>query len=255
MSFDTVAADAYDRFMGRYSRLLSPQLADFAGVAAGQRALDVGCGTGALTAELSARLGEDAVAAIDPAPRFVEATQQRHPGAKVVQARAEDLPFGDDAFDVALAQLVVHFMRNPVVGLSEMRRVTRQGGVVAACVWDFTGGRSPLSLFWRVAGETDPGLFDESERAGTSEGDLERLFGAAGFADIVGSALEVSMEHAGFDEWWQPYTAGVGPAGEYLARADADRRDHIRERCRAELPDGPFTVTAVAWAARGTVPA
>ena len=255
MSFDSVPAQAYDRFMGRYSRLLSPQLADLAGVAAGERALDVGCGTGALTAELAARLGESSVAAVDPAPAFVEATKQRHSGAEVVQAKAEKLPFGDNTFDVALAQLVVHFMPDPVVGLSEMGRVTRDGGVVAACVWDFTGGRSPLSLFWRVAGELDPGLFDESERAGTSEGDLERLFGEAGFADVVGSTLEVSMEHSGFDEWWQPYTAGVGPAGEYLARADADRRDHIRERCRAELPDGPFTVTAVAWAARGIVPA
>ncbi len=248
-----MSAQAYDSFMGRYSRMLSPQLADLAGVTTSQRALDVGCGTGALTTELAERLGESAVAAVDPSSGFVEATRQRHPGAEVVQASAEALPFGNGFFDVTLAQLVVHFMPDPVAGLAEMRRVTREGGVVAACVWDFAGRRSPLSLFWRVASETDPGLVDESERAGTREGDLERLFGEAGLGDVVGAALEVSMEHAGFDEWWQPYTAGVGPAGEYLARADADRRDHIRERCRAELPDGPFTVTAVAWAARGGV--
>src|SRR5438128_8966575 len=135
MNFD-VAADAYDRFMGRFSRQLSPQLADFAGIRAGQHVLDVGCGPGALTAELVSRLGPQLVAAVDPSVSFVAAARARNPGVDVRTASAEHLPFEDGAFDAALAQLVVHFMTDSVAGLAEMRRVIRQAGVVAACVWD-----------------------------------------------------------------------------------------------------------------------
>src|SRR5688500_4873461 len=149
MAFD-VAADAYDRFMGRYSRLLSPQLADFAGVRGGQRVLDVGCGPGALTSELVMRLGPSAVAAVDPSESFVAAARARHPGVDVQRASAEQLPFADDEFDAALAQLVVHFMADPVAGIREMARVTREHGVVAACVWDHAGDAGPLSLFWKA---------------------------------------------------------------------------------------------------------
>ena len=142
MTFD-VRADAYDRFMGRYSTPLAPQFADLAGVAAGQRVLDVGCGPGALTTELVRRLGGDAVSAVDPSEPFVAAIQQRQPGVTVRQAAAEQLPFPDRTFDAALAQLVVHFMTDPVAGLREMARVTRPGGVVAVCVWDNAGGKGP----------------------------------------------------------------------------------------------------------------
>src|SRR6266545_5759294 len=132
----TVDADAYDRFMGRYSALLAPQLADLAAVSAGQRVLDVGSGPGALTAELVRRLGPAAVSAVDPSETFVAATRQRYPGVSVQRASAEQLPFPHGEFDAALAQLVVHFMADPLAGLAEMARVTREGGVVAACVWD-----------------------------------------------------------------------------------------------------------------------
>src|SRR5919108_261504 len=154
MSFD-VAAAAYDRFMGRYSRLLSPQMADLAGVSDGQRVLDVGCGPGALTAELVARLGATSVAAVDPSEPFVAAARERHPGVDVRRASAESMPFGDDTFDGTLAQLVVHFMTDPVAGLAEMARVTRPGGVVAACVWDHGGDLGPLNTFWRAARDLD----------------------------------------------------------------------------------------------------
>jgi SAM-dependent methyltransferase len=250
VNFD-VAADAYDRFMGRYSLLLSPQLADLAAVRKGQRVLDVGCGPGALTAELVRRLEPAAVAAVDPSEPFVAAARARYPGVDVQQASAEQLPFPDHSFDAALAQLVVHFMSDPVAGLAEMARVTRHGGVVAACVWDHAGGRGPLSLFWQAARELDPDVHDESQLPGAREGHLVELFEPAGLHEIKESTLSASLEHASFDEWWEPYTRGVGPAGSYVAGLDAERRVDLRERCRTLLPDGPFVLTALAWAARG----
>ena len=251
MSTFDVAAEAYDRFMGRYSQLLAPQMADLARVAPGQRVLDVGCGPGALTVELVDRLGADAVAAVDPSAPFVEAVRARHPGVDVHQAPAEALPFADGAFDATLAQLVVHFMTDPVAGLTEMRRVTRGGGVVAACVWDLAGGRSPLSVLWQAAAELDPDVQDESQRAGAREGHLAELFEAAGLRDIEAGHLEISREHPTFDEWWDPYIAGVGPAGAYVAGLAPDRQAELRERCRAALPEAPFVLTSRAWAARG----
>ena len=252
MSF-TVAADAYDRFMGRYSVPLAPQLADFAAVAAGQRVLDVGCGPGALTTELVRRLGPDSVAAVDPSEPFVAAARERHPGVSVQQAAAEELPFGDDEFDAALAQLVVHFMSDPVVGLREMARVTREHGVVAACVWDLAGGGAPLSLFWEAAHELDPDVEDESQLAGAREGHLAELVEEAGLREIEATALSNTVEHPSFEDWWEPYTLGVGPAGGYAAALDSKQLAQLRELCREKLPEAPFKLTFRAWAARGVV--
>ena len=252
MSF-TGGADAYDRFMGRYSSLLAPSFADFGKIGTGQFALDVGCGPGALTTELVARLGSTSVSAVDPSASFVTAARERHPGVTVQRAAAERLPFGDETFDVALAQLVVHFMEDPVVGLREMARVTRAEGVVAACVWDHAGGHGPLSVFWDAARELDPNVGDESKFAGAREGHLAVLLATAGLHHIDEDALSVSLEHRTFDEWWEPYTLGVGPAGSYIADLDPDRRAQLRERCREMLPSAPFVLTALAWAARGLV--
>ncbi len=251
VSFD-VAADAYDRFMGRYSRVLSPAFADFAGVRAGQRVLDVGCGPGALTAELVHRLGRESVAALDPSEPFVAAARARHPGVDVQWSSAEDIPHPDDAFDVAMAQLVVHFMRDPIVGLTEMARVTRPDGVVAACVWDFAGERAPISAFWQAARDGDAEVHDESDLAGTREGHLRELFEAAGLRDVVETALLASVEHETFDDWWEPFELGVGPAGAYLDSLAPPERAALRERCRVILPLPPFTVTTAVWAARGS---
>jgi SAM-dependent methyltransferase len=250
VSFD-VAAEAYDRFMGRYSLLLSPQLADLAGIRDGQRVLDVGCGPGALTAELVRRLEPAAVAAVDPSESFVAAARARYPGVDVQQASAERLPFPDQSFDASLAQLVVHFMADPVAGLAEMARVTRREGVVVACVWDHAGGRGPLSLFWQAARDLDPEVHDESDLAGAREGHLAELFGAAGLRRIEESVLSASLEHSSFEEWWEPYTRGVGPAGAYVTALDPERQAELRETCRALIPSAPFVVTARAWAARG----
>jgi len=251
MSFSAPAA--YDRFMGKYSSLLAPQLADLAGVRSGHRALDVGCGPGALTSELVSRLGSSAVSAVDPSEPFVAAIRERCPGVDVRSATAEDLPFSDRVFDVSLAQLVVHFMESPVAGLGEMRRVTRPDGVVAACVWDFAGEQGPLGPFWRTARELDPEVEGEWQLPGAGHGDLAELFAEAGFRAVEETSLEVSVEHQTFEEWWEPFTLGVGPAGIHVASLDSKGRAELREANRANLPVVPFVVTAQAWAARGTV--
>lgn len=248
-----VAADAYDSFMGRYSVQLSAQLADLAGVTEGQRVLDVGCGPGALTGELVARLGADAVTAVDPSESFVAAARERHSGVRVEQAAAERLPFDDEAFDGALAQLVVHFMSDPVAGLCEIARVTRHGGVVTACVWDYGGGRGPASTFWRAVRTLDRDADDESGLAGARAGHLAELFTAAGLAEVAEATLEASIEFASFDEWWEPYTLGVGPPGAYVAQLDTTARAALQASCRRLLPHAPFTLTVHAWAARGVV--
>jgi SAM-dependent methyltransferase len=247
-----VAADRYDRFMGRYSVPLASRFADFAAVD-GQRVLDVGCGPGALTAELVSRLGPTGVAAVDPSEPFVAAARERHPGVSVQRGTAEELPFGDREFDAALAQLVVHFMADPVLGLREMARVTRKDGVVAACVWDLAGGGAPISTFWEAAHELDPDVEDESRRAGARAGHLAELFESAGLRDVEESSLSVEVEHPSFEDWWEPFTLGVGPAGAYAADLDAEQQARLRERCRELLPAAPFVVSARAWAARGRV--
>jgi SAM-dependent methyltransferase len=248
-----VPAEAYDRFMGLYSVQLGPQLADLAGVTAGRRALDVGCGPGALTGELVARLGKDAVAAVDPSEPFVAAARERHPGVDVRQASAEQLPYADGDFDAALAQLVVHFLPDPVAGLREMARVTRPGGVVAACVWDYAGGQGPPSMLWRAALELDPDVEDESHLAGAREGHLAELFAAAGLREIDSVTLTARVDWTSFEDWWQPLELGVGAAGAYVASVDDERRAALRDRCRELLGPPPFAVVARALAARGVV--
>jgi ubiquinone/menaquinone biosynthesis C-methylase UbiE len=248
VSFE-VPAESYDAFMGRYSRHLSAQMADLAGVAAEEDAVDVGCGPGALTTELVRRLGADHVTAVDPSERFVEAIRSRLPGVTVERASAESLPLADDRFDAALAQLVVHFMTDPVAGLREMGRVTKPGGAVAACVWDHAaGGRGPMSVYYEVLHEVDPSRANESERPGTRPGHLAELFRTAGFDEIEEAKLIARVEHPTFEEWWAPFELGVGPISEVFAELGPERVAQLRELCREALPPAPFTVEARAWA-------
>lgn len=252
MSF-VVPPDAYARFMGRFSVPLGRAFADFLGARQGERALDVGSGPGALTVELVRRLGAEAVAAVDPSPPFVAALAERLPGVDVRAASAEHLPFPDDSFDTTVAQLVVHFMSDPVAGLREMARVTRPEGSVAACVWDHDGGRSPLSLCWRAAQEFSPGVTTEDGLPGARDGHLEELAARAGLRDVVSGDLRVEVTFDDADLWWEPYTYGIGPLGEHVARLDDAARHALRERCLELLGPAPFTISAHAWAVRGTV--
>lgn len=255
MTFD-VAGDAYQRFMGVYSDPLSVLFADRAGVSAGSGAhvVDVGCGTGALTSVLVDRLGPARVVGLDPSGPFVAAARQRLPDVDVRVAAAERLPLVDGSVDAALAQLVVQFTADPAAGLAEMARVTRPGCVVAACVWDLAGGRAPLSTFWRAAVDVEPATHTESGLAGVAEGDLVRLLTEAGLRDVAGGTLSVRRHYAFFDDWWQPYTLGVGPAGDHVRRLDDVGRERLRGRCRELLPERDIEVEAVAWVATGVVP-
>lgn len=161
------------------------------------------------------------------------------------------MPYADNTFDATFAQLVVHFMTDPVAGLAEMARVSRADGVVAACVWDLAGGRAPVSPFWQAARELDGGVRDESGLAGARAGHLSELFEAAGIRGVEETALSVSVDYASFDDWWEPFTFGVGPAGAYAKTLSETELSALRERCRESLPEAPFTMTAHAWAARG----
>jgi ubiquinone/menaquinone biosynthesis C-methylase UbiE len=243
-----VSADSYDRFMGRYSSQLAAQMADLGGVVAGQRVLDVGCGPGALTGELVARGAE--VTAVDPSQQFVAAVRERYPGVDAQVSTAEDLPFGDTTFDATLAQLVVHFMSEPVRGLAEMARVARPGGAVAACVWDHAGERTPLGPFWQAAREIVPGIEDEGMLAGARPGHLTELFEQAGLEDVEETSLTVRGEHATFEDWWEPFTLGVGPAGAAYQALPPEKQRALEARCRELLP-APITLETRAWAARG----
>jgi ubiquinone/menaquinone biosynthesis C-methylase UbiE len=249
-------ADAYERFMGRYSRPLAHEFARATGVAAGERVVDVGCGTGALTSVLAQLVGPDHVAAADPSEPFVDQCRANVPGADVRVGPAEALPFADRIFDRALAQLVFHFVADPAAAAGEMTRVTRHGGTVAACVWDFTGGMTMLRAYWDSAREVDPNAPDEIERFGGRPGQLAALWREVGLRDITDSSLAVSSRYNDFDELWQSFLGGAaGPVGAHVASLDEARREALRGALRLRLGSrgGPFELTARAWCAVGVV--
>ena len=249
------SADSYDRLMGRYLPSLAPAFADAAGIRPGMRVLDVGCGPGGLTQELVARVGADAVAGIDPSPPFVRACRERNPGVDVREGVAEALPFDDDSFDATVSSLVVGFLSDADAGVREMLRVTRPGGVVAACFWARTG-MPALRTFWQAAASVDGRVASEPRRPGTEEGDIAALLDRAGAVAIHQGTVAAQARYANFDDWWEPFTLGIGPAGSHARSLDETQRDAVREAARAVLgaPTGPFTLEAHAWFARGVVP-
>jgi len=252
----TAGADVYDRHVGRYTGALADRLIEAAGVEPGQRALDVGCGPGAVTKALAAILGADHVAAIDPTESFAEACRARVPGADVRVGSAEGLPFDDDAFDAVLAQLVVNFMDDAPTAVREMRRVTKPGGVVAAATWDYAEGMTFLRRFWDAAraAASDAVTRDEADvmRYCTAP-ELEQLWSGAGLRDVTTGELNVSASYDDFDDLWQPLETGLGPSGAYVKALGADARANLKRAFHDRLgsPPGPFTLDARAWYVTG----
>jgi SAM-dependent methyltransferase len=222
------------------------------------RALDVGCGPGALTAVLVERLGAESVAAAEPSEPFAQACRARLPGVEVVAASAEALPFADAAFDLTLSQLVVNFMSDPRAGVREMVRVTRPGGVVASCVWDYADEMTLLRAFWDAAHDVDPEAAAAADEGVVmpwcGEGELGELWRAAGLRDVRCGALVVSAAYADFEDLWSPLPTGIAPSGAFCRSLDEERRAALREAYRRRLGvgDGPFELTARAWAAAGS---
>ena len=248
-----VAADGYDRLMGRYLPSLGPAFADAARITAGHRVADIGCGPGGLTGELVRRCGADAVAAIDPSPPFVEACKARHRGVDVRIGVAEQLPFTDAAFDAALACLVVGFMSDAHAGILEMMRVTKPGGTIGACFWD-AAHMPAIQLFWRAAAQVDRTRSGEVARLGSREGDLSALFTNNGLREVQETALRARAHYEDFVDWWNPIAQGVGPAGAYYRALDDDARNAVRAACEQLLghPDSSFELEGIAWCAVGT---
>jgi SAM-dependent methyltransferase len=237
---------AYDNFMGRFSVPLAPVFADFAGIEAGQRVLDVGAGTGALTSEL-VRRGADASAA-DPSPSFVAALRERLPEIGVHEAPAEELPWPDEVFDAALAQLVLTFMRDARAGLAEMKRVVREGGVVAACMWD-REGMEMLAAINRTQRTLDPSRATPEQLTNyRTREEIEGLFGDG----VEMELLEVEAGYTGFAELWESVLDSAGPTGVWAASLDDAERERAREELHRQVgePGGAFRLAGRAWAAR-----
>ncbi len=247
-----VSDTAYDNFMGRYSMRLAPAFADFARIVAGRRVLDVGAGTGALTAELGRRGAEPAV--VDPSPTFVAALERRLPGIEVRAAPAEELPWPDESFDAALAQLVVTFMNDAPAGIAEMRRVVQPGGTVAVCMWDRHGMEMLAAVHRTQQALPSGGATTEARTLYRSREEIEGLFAGPGFVDMETELLEVESEYSSFDELWHVLEDGAGPAGAWIKSLGDDGRAAARAELERQVgsPQGSFTLRARAWATRAT---
>jgi SAM-dependent methyltransferase len=249
--------DAYELYMGRWSRRLAPAYVGFAAVKEGERLLDVGTGTGALAAALAAATSTSEIVGIDPSAGFVEAA--RAGGSARVRfdvGDAQSLPYPDASFDQVLSLLALNFVPDPGKALREMRRVTRPGGAVSACVWDYADGMESLRLFWDAAVELDPAAAPKHERNMKlcRKGELGELWREAGLAEVREDALVVEQAFSSFDDYWGPFLSGTGPGGAYVVSLDAARRKQLEARLRTRLGGGAFTLKARAWCVHGLVP-
>ena len=246
------SAQAYDRFMGRYSRQLAVHFADFAGIERGMHVLDVGAGTGALTAELLQRGAE--VAAAEPSEEFVAALRERYPAVDVQRAPAEALPWNEGLFDAVVSQLVVTFLPDGPIALQEQRRVTRKGGVVAACMWELEGSEL-LTLMNDVRTRLGVEGGERFERY-RSEADLRTLFEEVELEDVATTTIEISSEYGSVDDLWDAAVVSAGPGGAPGERMSPEARTRGRE-IAAELlgrPSGSFTLHARCACVRGIAP-
>ncbi len=251
-------SDGYERFMGRWSRRLAPLFVDFAGVEDSDDVLDVGCGTGALTFAAAAVPAVRAIG-VDPSSEFVRAAQRAGDGDRVrfQVGEASALPFPDAAFDRTLSMLVLNFVPDPATAVREMVRVTRPDGVVAAAVWDYGDGMAMLRVFWDEAVALDPAAAGRDERHMplSRHGELPALWQDLALRNVEDAALTVDMAFTSFDDYWQPFLCGQGPAGAYASALAEPAREQLRARLRDRLAGGDsgFALTARAWAVRGVV--
>lgn len=262
-SFTIHDAAGYEQLMGRWSRKLAPLFIDFAGLAAGERIIDVGCGTGSLTFTLAESAELAGIAAIDFSPVFVAAATRRNsdPRITIRQADACALPFENGAFDRAMALLVLHFVPESGKAIAEMARIVRPGGVVAAAVWDHYGGMPAMRMMVDTAAMLSEGGRQMRARycfqPMMQPGEMKRAFVEQGLANVTETELMVRMDYQSFDDFWAPIAAGEGPLGQYVAALEADERarvgEAVRDAYQAGRPDGPRSFASVAWACRGTV--
>ncbi len=251
--------DAYEPYIGRWSRLVAREFVDWLDVLPGGRWLDVGCGTGALSATILAHCRPSSVKGIDASDAYVLTTSERisDPRAAFRQGDAQALPFGDAEFDAAVSGLMLNFLPDPSLGLAEMARVAKPNGIVALYVWDYAGEMQLMRSFWDAAAELNPAAaeLDEGRLFPICQPDaLRRMFDAAGLSEIEVRAIDIPTVFADFDDYWTPFLGGRGPAPAYAASLSDTRRIELRKRIRASLPtqpDGSISLIARAWAARG----
>ncbi len=253
--------DAYERFMGRWSREVAPLLVKFAVVRDGDAVLDVGSGTGALTTAVAAAAPSSRIVGIDPAASYVAYARTRHPAERIrfEVGDAQQLRFADGSFDRTLSLLVLNFIPDRSRALGEMIRVTRAGGIVASAVWDYDQGMEMLRVFWDEAVALSPGADarDERHMPLCRKGELAELWRTRGLRDVSEEALTIRMRFSSFDDYWAPFLEQQGPAGDYVAALEAREREQLRLRLRRRLlgegPDRPIVLDARAWAVRGRV--
>ncbi len=256
-------AEKYDSYMGRWSRRLAAPFLDFAGLAAGERVLDAGCGTGSLTFELPARADIASVEAIDYEQQFVDAARERNsdPRINFQKGDACDLQFAEGQFDRAFSMLVLHFVSNPQRAVAEMYRVLRPGGVAAATVWDNFGGQPSVRMFWDIAAAIEPRAIERRDaafsRPMTRAGELRDVFLRAGFIEVTENALMIRMDFESFEDYRIPQLTGQGTLADFIASLPEATRQRIEAALKAAYlcgqPDGPRSFVSASWAVRGKV--
>jgi len=249
--------EGYESYMGRWSRRLAPAYAAFAGVEDGQRILDVGTGTGAVASTLASTFPRSVIVGVDPSAAFVDYATKTAASDRVrfEVGDAQALRHGDASFDQAMALLVMNFVPDHGGALAEMKRVTRAGGVVSACVWDYGDGMESLRRFWDEAVALDPAAAPKHERHMklSRPGELGALWTQAGLDQVRETPLVIEQAFSSFSDYWAPFLEGIGPGGAYVASLPGERRQVLEARLRSRLGDGPFTLKARAWCVRGQV--
>jgi SAM-dependent methyltransferase len=252
----------YERYVGRWSRQVAPLFLSWLNIPAGRRWLDVGCGTGALCAAIMDRCSPSTVAGVEPSEGFLETAKDNLAGrAELHQGSATAIPLGDASVDVVVSGLVLNFVPDQPAALREMARVTRKGGTIAAYVWDYAGRMELMRFFWDAAVELDAGAakLDEGVRFPLCRPEaLERLFAGAALREVEVMPIDIPTSFADFDDYWQPFLGGQGPAPAYAMSLDETARARLRNRVRERMPiaaDGSISLTARAWATRARVAA